>query len=34
MAIDKKLTAWVWKFPEYCSVEDFHIGEELFHVGP
>jgi rubrerythrin len=22
------------KFPEYYSVEDFHIGEDLFHVGP
>jgi rubrerythrin len=22
------------KFPDYYSVEDFHIGEDLFHVGP
>lgn len=22
------------RFPDYYSVEDFHIGEELFHVGP
>lgn len=22
------------KFPEYYSVEDFHIGADLFHVGP
>ncbi|OGD18022.1 MAG: hypothetical protein A2V76_00870 [Candidatus Aminicenantes bacterium RBG_16_63_14] len=22
------------KFPDYYSVEDFHIGQDLFHVGP
>jgi rubrerythrin len=22
------------KFPDYYNVEDFHIGEDLFHVGP
>jgi rubrerythrin len=22
------------KFPDYYSVEDFHVGEDLFHVGP
>jgi rubrerythrin len=22
------------KFPEYYDVEDFHIGQDLFHVGP
>ncbi|MGA2363387.1 MAG: ferritin family protein [Candidatus Aminicenantales bacterium] len=22
------------KFPDYYSVEDFHIGEDLFHIGP
>ncbi len=22
------------RFPDYYNVEDFHIGEELFHVGP
>lgn len=22
------------KFPDYYSVEDFHLGEDLFHVGP
>lgn len=22
------------RFPDYYSVEDFHIGEDLFHVGP
>ena len=22
------------KFPEYFDVEDFHIGQDLFHVGP
>jgi rubrerythrin len=22
------------RFPDYYSVEDFHLGEELFHVGP
>jgi len=22
------------KFPDYYSVEDFHIGHDLFHVGP
>jgi rubrerythrin len=22
------------KFPDYYKVEDFHIGEDLFHVGP
>lgn len=24
----------VARFPDYYSVEDFHIGEDLFHVGP
>jgi rubrerythrin len=24
----------ILKFPDYYSVEDFHIGEDLFHVGP
>ena len=24
----------IQKFPDYYSVEDFHIGEDLFHVGP
>jgi rubrerythrin len=22
------------KFPDYYSVEDFHVGQDLFHVGP
>ena len=22
------------KFPDYYSVEDFHLGQDLFHVGP
>ncbi|MGD1009657.1 MAG: ferritin family protein [Candidatus Aminicenantales bacterium] len=22
------------KFPDYYNVEDFHVGEDLFHVGP
>jgi hypothetical protein len=22
------------KFPDYYSVEDFHIAQDLFHVGP
>jgi rubrerythrin len=22
------------KFPDYYSVEDFHVGEDLFHIGP
>jgi rubrerythrin len=22
------------KFPEYFDVEDFHVGQDLFHVGP
>ncbi len=22
------------KFPDYYSVEDFHIGQDLFHIGP
>jgi hypothetical protein len=22
------------KFPDYYNVENFHIGEDLFHVGP
>ena len=22
------------RFPDYYSVEDFHVGEDLFHVGP
>jgi len=22
------------KFPEYFDVEDFHTGQDLFHVGP
>ena len=22
------------RFPDYYSVEDFHIGQDLFHVGP
>jgi rubrerythrin len=24
----------IGKFPDYYSVEDFHIGQDLFHVGP
>ena len=24
----------IQKFPDYYNIEDFHIGEELFHVGP
>jgi rubrerythrin len=24
----------VARFPDYYSVEDFHIGQDLFHVGP
>jgi rubrerythrin len=24
----------ITKFPDYYSVEDFHIGQDLFHVGP
>ena len=22
------------KFPDYYNVEDFHIAQDLFHVGP
>jgi hypothetical protein len=22
------------KFPDYWNVEDFHVGQDLFHVGP
>ncbi|MCJ7484602.1 MAG: ferritin family protein [Candidatus Aminicenantes bacterium] len=24
----------IQKFPDYYNIEDFHLGEELFHVGP
>ena len=24
----------IQKFPDYYSVEDFHLGQDLFHVGP
>jgi rubrerythrin len=24
----------IQRFPDYYNIEDFHIGEELFHVGP
>lgn len=22
------------KFPDYYNVEDFHVGQDMFHVGP
>lgn len=22
------------KYPDYYAVEDFHLGQDLFHVGP
>jgi len=25
---------WLARFPDYYDVEDFHLGHELFHVGP
>lgn len=33
-AIIKSEIELLRKFPDYFSVEDFHIGQEMFHVGP
>ena len=33
-AIIKSELDLIVRFPDYYNVEDFHIGEELFHVGP
>ena len=33
-AIIKSEIELLAKFPDYYNVEDFHIGEDLFHVGP
>lgn len=33
-AIIKSEIELLAKFPDYYNVEDFHLGEDLFHVGP
>lgn len=33
-AIIKSEIELLRKFPDYYNVEDFHVGEDLFHVGP
>jgi rubrerythrin len=33
-AIIKSEIDLIAKFPDYYNVEDFHLGEDLFHVGP
>ena len=33
-AIIKSEIDLIAKFPDYYNVEDFHLGQDLFHVGP